>query len=145
MAQYDEDFDNAETPESGFREVPSGTYQAYVDRAVFDTPQWSHYPVLQLTCKITSGEYAGCAVFPSASCDPEYIHYLKGMLVKLGFEQPPRPSEIRGKLREMLDRVIEIYVAPKKEGKKYANCYVNRFVGMRDIEDNSAVDDGMPF
>ena len=144
MEEYDEFFDKAEVPEDGFRDVPTGTYQAYVDRAVFDHPDWSDYPRLQLTCKIVAGEYSGCAVFPNANVNPKYIHFLKSMLIKLGLDPPPRPSEISGYLKEMLNRVLEVYVAPKKEDSKYANCYVNRFIRMMDNPSNTGSGDEPP-
>lgn len=125
-------FDAAEAPDTSFREVPTGTYQVYVERAVFDQPEWSDWPRLSLTCKIISGEYEGSAVFPGSDTNPEYIKYLKATLIKMGFDPPPSPSQLPYATKDMLDRVLEVYVAPKKEGSKYANCYVNRFIRMLD-------------
>jgi hypothetical protein len=142
MEEFDKSFDDAEEPEDGFREVPEGTYQAYVDRAVFDQPDWADYRRLQLTCKIISGPYEGATVFPSANVNPDYIKYLKAMLIKMGMDPVPRPSEILGRLPDMLNRILEVYVAKKKEGSKYANCYVNRFVKM--LGDRTSDDEPPP-
>jgi hypothetical protein len=132
LAEYDEAFDDAPMPGGGFRTVPNGTYQAVVERALVDHPEWSDYPRLSLTCNIINGDYSGCKLFPNQSFNPDYIHFLKGTLVKMGFDPPPRPSEIRGCLASMYGRVLEIYVAEKKPDQKYANVYVNSFVRMMD-------------
>lgn len=128
LAEYDDAFDEAPMPEGGFREPPKGTYQAVVERAVVDHPEWADFPRLQLTCNIIVGDYSGCKLFPNQSFNPKYIQYLKGTLVKMGFDPPPRPSEIRGRLEEMIGSVLELFVAAKKEGQKYANVYVNGLV-----------------
>ncbi len=134
MEQYDNDFDNAEA-EEGFRDVPEGTYQAYIDTVEFNTPTWANYPLLQLNCKIIGGDFDGLTVKPKAGCDPDYIHYLKSMLVKMGYEVPPKPSQIRGELEGMLNRVLEVYVAKKKPDSKFANCYVNSYIRSLDPDE----------
>jgi len=144
----DESFTNAPDPEDGFRTVPPGTYQVYVDRATFDCPDWDpEYPQLKLTCKVVSGDFAGCAVFPSAGCNPEYIQYLKAILVKMGMDPVPKPSEIEGRLEDMLNRVLEVAVVANKKKPEYPKVYVNRFIRMMDEGESSQTndDDEIPF
>lgn len=128
--EFDDSFDKAEA-EDGFRDVPTGTYQVYVDRATFEVPTYEQegYPSLQLTCKIIKGDYSGSCLFPKAGVNPDYIHHLKSMLVKMGYETPPKPSQISGELTGMLNRILEVFVT-KKNDKGFSNCYVNSFVGM---------------
>ena len=139
--EFDDNFDNAKA-EDGFKDVPSGTYQAYVDRAIFDVPKYEQegYPALQLTCKIIGGDFAGCAVFPKAGVNPDYIHHLKTMLVKMGYKVPPKPSQIGAELEGMLNRILEVFVT-KPNDKGYKNCYVNSYVAMRDPDEPPPHDD----
>lgn len=126
-SEFDDEFDRA--PTADFQTVPPGVYQVYVDRAIFDQPDWADYPRLQLTVKILDGEYKGQALFPSGDCNPEYIKYMKGMLVKMGFDPPPKPSELNDeKLREMLDRILEVKVSANRTRPEYPKVYINRFL-----------------
>jgi len=144
--EFDHDYDNTEA-HTGPMSVPPGTYQVRVDRATFQVPDWegAEYPRLNLECKIMGGKYAGQMVFPNADCNPEYIKYLKGMLIKLGFDPPPRPSEISGVLGDIIDMVLEVKVVANKKNPEYPKYYVNRFVKMYepgvDEESSGPVDD----
>jgi hypothetical protein len=130
LADYDDDFRDAPEPENVFRDVPVGTYQAYVERATIEPPnQWSDHPRLKLVCKILSGEYQGAALFPDGSFDPEYIQYLKALTVKMGFDFKSA-GEIADSLDLMLDRVLEIAVVKRKSDPTKTNHYVNRFIRM---------------
>lgn len=128
--EFDDSFDNAEAKD-GFRDIPTGTYQVYVDRATFEVPSYEQegYPSLQLTCKINEGKYSGSCVFPKESVNPDFIHHLKSMLVKMGYAAPPKPSQIGAELSGMLNRVLVVFVT-KKNDKGFSNCYVNSFVKM---------------
>ena len=144
--EFDDDFDNTEA-HTGLEQIPPGTYQVRIDRATFEVPDWegAEYPRLNLECKVIGGERAGGMVFPNADCNPEYIKYLKGMLVKLGFNPPPKPSEISGRLEEMIDMVLEVKVVANKKNPEYPKVYINRFVcmfeaGMDDGPANNDVD-----
>lgn len=127
-SEFDDDFDRAEVDD--FQIVDPGVYQVCVERAVFDQPDWADYPRLNLKCKILHGPFQGQLLFASGDCNPEWIKYLKGLLVKMGFNPPPRPSEIPDRLAEMVDRVLEVKVSANRQRPEYPKVYINRFLGM---------------
>ena len=133
LSQYDDDYEKAETKSYG--DLPEGTYQAWVERAWIDTPEWAFHPELKLQCRVI-GERAGAVLFVQQSFDPEWIHHLKSTVATLNLEPPvTRASEVGERLEEMLYRVLTIKVVhkPSKKDpeKKFVNCYVQGFVGMK--------------
>jgi hypothetical protein len=132
LGQYDADFENAESP--SFGDVPPGTYQAWVERAWIEKRDGAFHPDFKLQCRVVGGEFAGKCLFPSQSFGPDYIKYLKGCLASMDLEPPiKRASEIRHRLDDMLDRVLEIKVVHKKgDDRTFINYYVQRFIGWKD-------------
>jgi hypothetical protein len=152
LDQYDQDYEQAEAPSYG--DVPAGTYQAWVERAWVDQSDWKDHPDFKLQCRITSADHKGNCIFPSQSFDPEYIKHLKGCINALELDPPiTRPSEIRERLEDMLDRVLQIKVVHTKgknrEGEEvtYVNAYVQRFICMRQVDagGGQGSDDEIPF
>lgn len=139
--EFDEDFEKAEA--ASFQIVKPGVYQVVVEQAMFNQPDWADYPRLQLVCTILHGDFQGSRLFASGDCNPEYIKYLKGMLVKVGFDPPPKPSEIEENLHKMLDRVLEVKVSENIKRPEYPKVYVNRYVRM--IHENPSDDEDIPF
>ncbi len=148
LEQYDGHFNDAEASDTNFRDVPVGTYQTYVEKAFIDPPnQHNDHPRLKLWCKILNGEYGGAMLFPDGNFDPEYIHHLKGMTIKMGFEFTSA-GEIADSLNDMLDRVLEVAVVKRKKDPTKKNHYVNRFVRMlKDAGEEPPAhgDDELPF
>ena len=136
MSQYDKGYqDAADQPK--FRDVPPGTYQAYVERAYIDVPDKvdengdPKAPRFKLQMRITSGEYSGSCLFPSASFD--YPEIVKGMVARMELDPVPQTaSEVASEetLADMLDRVLEIKVAKNPKNPDFPKLYLQRFVKM---------------
>jgi hypothetical protein len=135
MAKYDEEYQNAEAPKYGL--IPAGKYQAWIEKAYIDYPEWSEHPQLKLECRIMSGDYHGKVLFVQQSFDPGFIQYLKATIEAMELDPEVKSaSEIEDRCVEMLYRVMEIRVVHKPNKKDpstpHVNCYVQRYIGMRD-------------
>jgi hypothetical protein len=142
LSSYDDAFNNAPDDTGPPEEVPPGKYQAVVDKAEITYPKWSAFPRLSLQCRVISGPQKGRMLFPDASFDPEVkvpfgdtkvapIFFVKQMCVRMELDPPVKSAgEVGDRLRDMLDRILEIKVAKQKKNPEYRDYYVQRFVAM---------------
>lgn len=135
LGQYDKDYQDAEAPKFGM--IPPGKYQAFIERAYIDYPAWSEHPQLKLECRIINGDYRSKVLFVQQSFDPGFIQYLKATIEAMELNPPVKSAaEIDDRCEEMLYRVMEIRVVHKPNKKDpstpHVNCYVQRYIGMRD-------------
>jgi hypothetical protein len=145
--EFDQGYQGAEA-EEGFRDVPEGTYQVYVDTAEIKEPRDpSKPPRLSLWCKILSGEYNGAMVFPGAPFS--HMNMVKSIIAKCGVDIPPNMDAFEDMIDrgDLLDRVLDVEVT--KNGQ-YTNARVKKFVRMlnEDSGDGPPVDingDEIPF
>ena len=158
LAQFDTDF--AEAPmddENTGKPVPPGKYQAVIQKAEIRENKYNGYPELNLHCKILDGAGKGQVVFPSGSFDPnpndglkgeKPITYLKRLLTRLDLDPPiTAASQVPGRLRDMLDMVVEVAVVENKKRPEYPRAYINRAVGRMapTAERGPGDDDVIPF
>jgi len=125
--EFDQGYQDADTDE-GFREVPEGAYQVYVDTAEIKEPKDPNKPPrLSLWCKILSGEYNGAMVFPSAPFS--HMGMVKGIIAKCGVDVPPNMDALEDMIQrgDLLNRVLDVSV---KRNGEYLNARVEGFVRM---------------
>jgi hypothetical protein len=140
LTSYDDDYKNAEE-DTQYRDVPPGTYQAFVERAWIDDPnEFSDHPRFKLQLRIINSAYEGNCLFPSAGFD--YPQIVKSMVSRLDLPTPPTTaSEVQDSLPDMLDRVVEVKVAENPKNPKYPRIYLQRFVRMLDEPGDRGQDD----
>jgi hypothetical protein len=125
--EFDQGYREAEA-EDGFRDVPEGTYQVFVDTAEIKEPRDPNKPPrLSLWCKILSGEYNGAMVFPGAPFS--HMNMVKSIIAKCGVDVPPNMAAFEDMIDrgDLLDRVLDVEVS--KNGQ-YTNARVKKFVRM---------------
>jgi hypothetical protein len=125
--EYEQAYNDAE-PDDGFRDVPPGTYQVYVDRAEIKEPKDPAKPHrLSLWCKVLRGEFEGAMVFPGAPFS--HMNMVKGIVARCGVDIPDSVAELVAMIDDgvLLDRVLEVKVQRNGE---YLNAYVQRFIRM---------------
>lgn len=141
LAQFDDDFFEAEVEEREFEDVPDGKYQVKVDKVELTKAQTTGNPMLKWTLKILGPKYAGRLLWRNSMfASKENLKWLKTDLHTCGVDIE-KLSELPARLGDLLDVTLEITKRTKGENE---NIYFNRRIVVSDLGD--AVDDSLaPF
>lgn len=136
LAQFDDDFAEAEVEEREFEDVPDGKYQVKVDKVELTKAQSSGNPMLKWTLKILGPKCAGRLLWRnSVMASKENLKWLKTDLHTCGVDIE-KLSELPARLGDLLDVTLEVKKTTKGESE---NIYFNRRIIMDDlpVEDDS--------
>lgn len=149
LANYDEEFANAETPD--YPDLPDGVYQGRVERIYLDPNKNTGELALRLEFDIVNNQnFNGRKIFYYKSINSKSIPYLRVDLKRLNIEPIPF-SNIENYFPGVLDKIVEVKLKrsnPDANGKTYQNCYINKILGEAPASKNantSGIADNLPF
>lgn len=123
LAEFDEEFQDAQVEEREREDVPDGTYQVAVDKVEVTRARSSGRPMLKWTLRILGPTHAGRLLWRhNVMATPENIRWLKQDLATCGL-QLAKLSELPARLGELLD--VKLEVAKRTRGDN-TNVYLNR-------------------
>jgi hypothetical protein len=123
LAQFDEDFAEAEIKEREFEPVPDGKYQVNVKRVELTRSKTSDTPMLKWSLEVIAPSCQGRILFRNNMIgSAENIKWLKTDLNTCGLELE-KLSELPAHLEELLDINLEITKRTRGENE---NIYFNR-------------------
>lgn len=115
--------------ESG--KLPDGKYNAILKEATLKEGGNG----LRLLCSyiVTDGPYSGRIIFDSHGITADGLEYFKAYVQKLGV-QLTRLSALPKALPLFSGRMVTLNLATRKSDPNYQDTYVNKFIGMGDLE-----------
>jgi hypothetical protein len=123
LAQFDEDFAEAEIKEREFEPVPDGKYQVNVKRVELTRSKTSDTPMLKWTLEIIAPSCQGRILFRNNMIgSPENIKWLKTDLHTCGLDLA-KLSDLPANLASLLDVKLEVTKRTRGENE---NVYFNR-------------------
>jgi len=138
LAQFDDDFTDAEVEDREFEDAPDGKYQVNVDKVELTHAQTSGNPMLKWTLRILGPRFAGQLLWRNnVIASAENIKWLKTDLFTCGL-QIEKLSDLPSNLEKLLDVKLEVY---KKTNGENQNVYLNKRIVMDDPQSGSASDD----
>jgi hypothetical protein len=123
LAQFDEDFAEAEIKEREFEPVPDGKYQVNVKRVELTRSKTSDTPMLKWTLEIIAPSCQGRILFRNNMIgSQENIKWLKTDLHTCGLDLA-KLSDLPANLTKLLDVKLEVTKRTRGENE---NVYFNR-------------------
>ncbi len=123
LAQFDDDFSQAEVEEREFEDVPDGKYQVSVEKVELTRTQNSGNPMLKWTLRIIGPRFAGQFLWRNnVIATAENIKWLKTDLFTCGLEIE-KLSDLPSNLEKLLDVKLEVTKRTKGENE---NVYINK-------------------
>lgn len=140
LSDFDEWYEDAEIHENeGFKPLPDGTYQVFVDEVCIKETQKERKPMISWKFKVTSGAYQGRILFKNSIVNENTISYIKTDLSVCDLKLN-KFSDLDSRLEELLDINLEVKVSNKKyvdkkgEEKDTQNIYIQRKIVPSDDE-----------
>lgn len=130
LAQFDDDYSNAQVEEREFSEVPDGKYQVNVDKVELAKAQSSGNTMLKWTLKVLGPTCAGRLLWRNSVITKATLAWLKGDLATCGLEIDSL-SELPSRLGDLLDVKLEVTKRTKGENK---NIFFNRRIVLDDLD-----------
>ncbi len=141
LAQFDDEFAEAQIEEREFEDVPDGKYQVKVDKVELTKAQSSGNPMLKWTLKILGPKCAGRLLWRnSVIASKENLKWLKTDLHTCGLDIE-KLSELPARLGDLLDVALEVSKRTKGDSE---NIYFNRRIMIDDLAPEQD-DSLMPF
>ena len=145
LAQFDDDFAQAEVEEREFEPIPDGKYQVNVERVELTRAQTSGNPMLKWTLRILASRFRGQLLWRNnVMATRENIKWLKTDLHTCGLDLG-KLSELPNNLDKLLNVKIEVTKRTRGENE---NVYFNRRIVLEDGGDDydaAAKDALVPF
>jgi hypothetical protein len=150
--EFNAAWSKAEPADAAGGNVPDGTYNTFVDRALVKKSKTANRPMLEITLKITGPTHAKRLLWLTHMLDREQGYpYLKADLELLGIHIATL-TELPDRLEEFIGQRVRVTVKnnPRKDGgKPFVNVYLNSIidpVDMADANDGRPVAEGdLPF
>jgi hypothetical protein len=142
LAQFDEDFSQAEIDEREFEPIPDGKYQVIIEKVELCHARTSGNPMLKWTLRILGPKYEGRLLWRNnVMATPENLKWLKTDLHVCGLDLD-KLSELPANLHKIIDVKIEVTKRTRGENE---NVYINRRSKLNDGEDayNAASSDAL--
>ena len=129
LAQFDDDFAQAEVEEREFELIPDGKYQVNVERVELTRAQTSGNPMLKWTLRILAPRFRGRLLWRNnVMATRENIKWLKTDLHTCGLDLE-KLSELPNNLDKLLNVKIEVTKRTRGENE---NVYFNRRIVLKD-------------
>jgi hypothetical protein len=129
LAQFDDDFAQAEVEEREFEPIPDGKYQVNVERVELTRAQTSGNPMLKWTLRILAPRFRGRLLWRNnVMATRENIKWLKTDLHTCGLDLE-KLSELPNNLDKLLNVKIEVTKRTRGENE---NVYFNRRIVLED-------------
>ena len=146
LAQFDEDFSQAEVEEREFEPVPDGKYQVNVERIELTKSQTSGNPMLKWTLRIIGPKSRGRLLWRNnVILSRENVKWLKCDLRTCGLTLE-KLSDLPANLNRLINVKLEVTKRTRGENE---NVYLNRRIVLEDREedryDAAARDAMIPF
>jgi len=126
LAQFDDEYSQAELEEREFEDVPDGRYQVIVDRVELTRAQSSGNPMLKWTLRILGPAYAGRLLWRNnVIATAENIKWLKTDLFTCGL-QIEKLSDLPSNLEQLLD--VKLEVVKKSKGENSSVFFNKRII-----------------
>ena len=129
LAQFEEEFAQAEVEERDFETIPDGKYQVNVDRAELTRAQTSGNPMLKWTLRILAPKFRGRLLWRNnVLATRENIKWLKTDLHTCGLDLE-RLSDLPTHLEKLINVKLEVTKRTRGENE---NVYINRRIVLED-------------
>ncbi|MHB9129984.1 MAG: DUF669 domain-containing protein [Armatimonadota bacterium] len=145
LANQDDTYEKCEAVEKkAFDDVPSGRYQAFIDKLYLDRAKTSKRLLLKWELVIAVGPYQGRRLFRNNTLETQdNLRWLKTDLLAVGLELG-KLSDLPEKLPGLIGVMVDINVAIKGDGDQArTNVYINKRVD-RDGATPAAAPTAMP-
>lgn len=142
LAQFDEDFSQAEVDEREFEPIPDGKYRVNIEKVELCRAQTSKNPMLKWCLRVLGPKFEGRLLWRNnVMATPENIKWLKTDLHICGLDLD-KLSELPANLDKLIDVKIEVTKRTRGENE---NVYINRRAKLKDGEDeyNAASNDAL--
>jgi len=137
LAQFDDDFSQAEVEDREFDTVPDGKYQVVVDRVELTRTQSTGNPMLKWTLRILGPTQAGRLLWRNnVIATAENLKWLKTDLFTCGL-QIEKLSDLPSNLERLLDVKLEVTKRTKGENE---NVYLNKRIVTDDARSTATQD-----
>jgi len=137
MYEFDQDLANMQhtweesdpMEKKSFEDVPSGRYQAYIDKLYLDRAKTSRRLLLKWELVIAAGPYQGRRLFRNNTMEtPDNLRWLKTDLLSVGLELG-QLADLPAKLPALIGVLLDINVSIKGDGDQArTNVYINKRV-----------------
>lgn len=132
LEALDDDYAQAEVKEGG-GSLPEGKYHAILKEAKI-VPRQSGGIALSVSFIVTDGACKGRYAFTSYGLSKTGLPYLKGFLRTLNIKLT-KLSALEKALPMFPGHRVAISVVKQKDNPQYTNTYVDRYLGMGNLED----------
>jgi len=133
LAQFDDDFAQAEVEDREFEPIPDGKYQVNIERVELTRAQTSGNPMLKWTLRVIAPQFRGRLLWRNnVIATRENIKWLKTDLHTCGLDLE-KLSELPNNLDKLLNVKIEVTKRTRGENE---NVYFNRRIVLEDSGDN---------
>lgn len=133
LAQFEEDFAQAEVEERDFETIPDGKYQVNVERVELTRAQTSGNPMLKWTLRILAPKFRGRLLWRNnVLATHENIKWLKTDLHTCGLDLE-RLSDLPANLEKLINVKLEVTKRTRGENE---NVYINRRIVLEDSGDD---------
>lgn len=137
LAQFDDDFSQAEVEDREFDTVPDGKYQVVVDRVELTRTQSTGNPMLKWTLRILGPTQSGRLLWRNnVIATAENLKWLKTDLFTCGL-QIEKLSDLPSNLERLLDVKLEVTKRTKGENE---NVYLNKRIVTDDARSTATQD-----
>jgi hypothetical protein len=127
LTQFDEEFENAQLPESGkSNRLPDGDWEARVSQSFVGVAPWDEVQwTIEFEAEV-NGETKRITKWNSLQ-NKERMEWTKKDLFTLGYKG--KLSQFNLHAHELLDSIVKINVkTTKRENKEFTNVYINELV-----------------
>jgi len=129
LAQFDEDFAEAEVEERDFEPIPDGKYQVNVERVELTRAQTSGNPMLKWTLRIIAPRFRGRLLWRNnVMATRENIKWLKTDLHTCGLSLE-KISDLPANLEKLINIKLEVTKRTRGENE---NVYLNKRIVLED-------------
>ena len=129
LAQFDDDFAEAEVEEREFEPIPDGKYQVNVERAELTRAQTSGNPMLKWTLRIIAPRFRGRLLWRNnVMVSRENIKWLKTDLHTCGLNLE-KISDLPANLEKLINIKLEVTKRTRGENE---NVYINKRIVLED-------------
>lgn len=132
LAALDDDFASA-SAQTGGGELPAGRYNAILKEAKI-VPRSNNGIALSVSFIVTEGQYKGRYAFTSYGLHKNGLPFFKGFLQMIQLPLT-KLSELEKSLPLFPGHMCVISVQQDKQRPQYTNTYVDRYLGMGNIQD----------
>ena len=142
LAQFDEDFSQAEVEDRAFEPIPDGKYRVNIEKVELCRAQTTGNPMLKWCLRVLGPKFEGRLLWRNnVMATPENIKWLKTDLHICGLDLD-KLSELPANLHKLIDVKIEVTKRTRDENE---NVYINRRAKLKDGEDayNAASSDAL--